>query len=75
MIKTCWFDADGNLINIGDWDDQDQTNPLPDGSYSEEREVAEDDDGGLYVTDLPRPPSLAEQVKQLQGIINAMMMG
>jgi hypothetical protein len=22
MIKKCWFDADGNLINIGEWDTQ-----------------------------------------------------
>ena len=20
MLKTCWFDKDGNLINIGEWD-------------------------------------------------------
>lgn len=70
MIKKCWF-ADGNLINIGEWDTQPERvevsppqydeqgnliseavyetverNPLPDGAYSEEREVIETADGG-----------------------------
>jgi hypothetical protein len=63
MKTICIFDKDGKLINIGDWDYKYETdretgeqivnNPLPDGAYSEEKEVLVDKDGGLYVTKNP----------------------
>jgi hypothetical protein len=56
MTTTCIFNKDGNLINIGDWEYQYKTpdgggelvvaNPLPEGAYSEEREIFVDSDGG-----------------------------
>ena len=92
MIEKCWFDANGNLINIGEWDTMPEQvevgtravivevpddytlqpyerweseipgmkkivrietvfetqirNPIPDGAYSEEREVIQTEDGG-----------------------------
>jgi len=76
MLKTCWFDADGNLINIGEWDTQPEQievrpaqydedgnlisnavyetverNPIPEGAYSEEREVIQTEDGGLALAE------------------------
>ena len=53
-------DADGNLINIGDWQDPVDingvmiANPLPEGAYEEEAEVVTGQDGGLYLADDPR---------------------
>lgn len=49
----CYFDEDGNLINIGEWDFDIaeiegvmvNRNELPKGSYSEEREVKTMEDG------------------------------
>ena len=63
MTTTCIFDKDGNLINIGEWDYQYETpkdgaepvanNPLPEGAYSEEREVFSDADGGRHLAKDP----------------------
>lgn len=58
MTTTCIFDRDGTLINIGEWDEQIEQdgrggfvtkNPLPEGAYSEERDVVQGADGGLYL--------------------------
>lgn len=58
MKKKCIFDKDGNLINIGEWDEQIEIdsngesvarNPLPEGAYSEERDVFQDPERGLYL--------------------------
>lgn len=54
MIMLIYRDKDGNLINIGEWEDKDGLNPLPDGAYSEEAEVVTGFDGGLYLADDPR---------------------
>lgn len=62
MTTICYFDKDGNLINIGDWDFQPSTNdagetvienPLPVGAYSEDREVFQDADGGRFLAKDP----------------------
>jgi hypothetical protein len=63
MTTTCIFDKDGNLLNIGEWDLQLEpavdgaepvaNNPLPEGAYSEEREVFVDEDGGRYLAKDP----------------------
>jgi hypothetical protein len=62
MTTTCIFDASGKLINIGPWDYQYEMpeegdpvvgNPLPEGAYSEEREVFTDEDGGRYIAKDP----------------------
>lgn len=52
-------DADGRVINIGEWDylyaeiepgkDPVATNPLPDGATESDEEVVTGWDGGLYV--------------------------
>ena len=56
MNMTCIFNKNGQLINIGEWDYQNEQNgngetitrnPLPEGAYTEEREVFERADGGL----------------------------
>lgn len=57
-------DANGNVINIGEWDycivrDPDtgedvMHNPLPAGAYEDEAEVVAGWDGGLYLADDPR---------------------
>jgi len=47
-------DKDGNLINIGDWDDVDGANILPDGATEHDAEVVTGYDGGLYLADDPR---------------------
>lgn len=71
MIKTCVFDNNGNLINIGEWDYQIERveiepaeydndgklfkegvyeervmNPMPEGAYTEDREVMYSEDFG-----------------------------
>jgi len=44
-------DKDGNLINIGDWDDNTGKNPLPQGATEHDLEVVTGYDGGLYLAD------------------------
>jgi hypothetical protein len=50
MTTTCIFDASGKLINIGQWE---SSEALPEGAYSEEREVFTDEDGGRYIAKDP----------------------
>ncbi len=47
-------DKDGNLINIGDWNDNQGQNPLPQGATEYDEEVVTGYDGGLYLADDPR---------------------
>lgn len=47
-------DKDGNLINIGDWDDQKGENPFPEGATEHDAEVVIGWDGGKYLSDDPR---------------------
>jgi len=35
MIKKCWFDADGNLINIGEWDTKPEQVEVQPAQYDE----------------------------------------
>ena len=47
-------DKNGNLINIGDWDDQKGENLLPEGATEHDAEVVTGYDGGLYLADDPK---------------------
>jgi len=94
VIKTCVFDADGNLINIGEWDEQIQsieiepaaydeegnliedavyedqpTNPLPAGAYTEEREVVYDERYGWRLADQPAPVSDKDRIEALEAAL------
>ena len=46
--------AQGDCINIGDWDDDKGSNPLPDDAIESDEEVVVGWDGGLYAHDDPR---------------------
>jgi len=47
-------DKDGNLINIGNWDNKEGQNPLPQGATEHDAEVVTGYDGGLYLADDPK---------------------
>lgn len=47
-------DKDGNLINIGEWDDRDGLHPIPESSTEHDLEVVIGYDGGLYLATDPR---------------------
>ncbi|WP_273483566.1 hypothetical protein [Desulforamulus ruminis] len=66
MIKECVFDSSGKLINIGLWDDQGSANPLPEGAYSENREVAYSPDSGWYLVGEPKMPTDKERLEALE---------
>jgi len=42
------------VINIGDWDDKEGTNPLPEGAFEDDAEVVIGYDGGKYMFDDPK---------------------
>jgi len=88
MLKTCVFDADGNLINIGEWDymvqpvqvgvdeetgepiyEDQTTNPLPDGAYTEEREVVYSEEHGWRLADAPVQVSDRERIEALEAAL------
>jgi hypothetical protein len=55
---SCFFDKDGNLINIGPWDYRETTdldgnvilcNPLPEGAIEKDEEVVTNPDGSRSV--------------------------
>jgi exosome complex RNA-binding protein Rrp4 len=52
-IKTIKY-KDGNLINIGDWENKREINPLPENSAESNAEVVVGYNGGLYLADNPR---------------------
>lgn len=66
MIKTCVFDADGKLINIGEWNNFNGENPLPEGVYSEEREVIYSEEHGWRLAGTPVPKSRLELLEESQ---------
>lgn len=45
MLKECVV-LNGQIINIGEWDDQEGKNPLPEGAVIEERGITQNSDGG-----------------------------
>jgi hypothetical protein len=47
-------DKNGNLINIGDWEDMEGANPLPEGAFEDDAEVVVGYDGGKYLFDDPK---------------------
>lgn len=47
-------DADNNLVHIGDWDDQNGLNPIPDDWTETTADIVTGYDGGLYASDDPR---------------------
>jgi len=47
-------DKNGSLINIGNWDDQEGKNPLPEGATEHDAEVVTGYDDGLYLADDPK---------------------
>ena len=59
MKEICYFDKDGNLINIGVWnhkfekpthdEEEIETNPIPDGAYTEEKEIVINEDGSKSI--------------------------
>lgn len=94
MIKTCVFDANGNLINIGEWDymvrpvqvgvdeetgdpiyEDQPTNPLPEGAYTEEREVVYDEVYGWRLADDPEPVSDKERIEALEAALLEVILG
>lgn len=94
MLKTCVFDANGNLINIGEWDymvqpvqvgvdeetgdpiyEEQVTNPLPEGAYTEEREVVYDEVYGWRLADAPTPVSDKERIEALEAALLEVILG
>ncbi|WP_142849679.1 hypothetical protein [Telmatospirillum sp. J64-1] len=47
MKKTVIRNAEGEIINIGPWDDMGGANPLPAGAVVEECKITTDEQGGL----------------------------
>jgi hypothetical protein len=58
--------ANNVVINIGEWDDKDGLNPLPEGATEHDAEVVIGYDGGLYLADDPRRLQPAYQAAQIQ---------
>lgn len=98
MKKTCVFDSNGKLINIGEWDYRYEeveiepakfddngniikeavkeivaTNPLPDGAYTEEREVYYDPDRGWYLAGTVPSPTPEERLAAMESAILSLM--
>ena len=70
MMKECVV-LNGKVINIGPWDDMDGTNPMPEGAVIEEREVAQDADGGWYVVGVERPETPSQKITRLESELAA----
>lgn len=68
MRKECVI-LNGQVINIGPWDDMGGTNPLPEGAVVEEREVAQGEDGGWYVVGESRPKTPQERITELEQLV------
>lgn len=68
-IKKPCVILNGEVINIGPWDDLDGTNPMPEGAIIEEREVEQGEDGGWYVVGETRPKTPQEEINELKQLI------
>lgn len=56
MIKPCVV-LEGKVINIGEWDDLDGTNPMPEGAVVEEREFEYTEEYGWREVGYVEPPT------------------
>lgn len=70
MRKECVI-LNGQVINIGPWDDMGGINPMPDGAVIEEREIEIGPDGGLYVVGEPRPETPEQKIARLESELTA----
>jgi hypothetical protein len=64
MIKKCVV-LNGKVINIGEWDDMNGTNPMPEGATIEEHDFEYDPDHGWYEVGKEGEFEIAELKKQL----------
>lgn len=74
-IKTCVFDSNGKLINIGPWDDLGGQNPLPEGAYTEEREVEYDPERGWYEVGTVATPTDKERIRIIENALLEILLG
>lgn len=99
MMKICFFDTKGNLINIGEWDYQEVQeevspavineetgeviehavyetvirNPMPEGAFSEEREVSQDSSGGWYIPGQMKEPTVEERLQAAEDAVTLLL--
>jgi hypothetical protein len=72
MIKECVV-LNGKVINVGPWDDQGGSNPIPDGAVVEERDFEYHPDRGWYEVGNPAIPTAEERLEALEMAMLAML--
>lgn len=70
MQKPCVV-LNGQIINIGPWDDQNGENPLPEGAEIVEMEVEQDEMGGWYVVGHEPPEAPQQKIARLEAELAA----
>ena len=74
MIKSCVV-LNGKIINIGEWDDMNGGNPMPEGAVIEERDFEHDEDRGWYEVGTYPEPTAQERIEALEAAILEVILG
>ena len=74
MIKKCVV-LNGKIINIGEWDDMNGTNPMPEGAVIEERDFEYDEDRGWYEVGTYPEPTAQERIEALEAALLEVVLG
>ena len=74
MIKSCVV-LNGKIINIGEWDDLNGENPMPEGAVIEERDFEYDEDRGWYEVGTYPEPTAQERIEALEAALLEVVLG
>ena len=74
MMKSCVV-LNGEIINIGEWDDMNGGNPMPEGAVIEERDFEYDEDRGWYEVGTYPEPTAQERIEALEAALLEVVLG
>lgn len=74
MMKKCVV-LNEKIINIGEWDDLNGENPMPEGAVIEERDFEYDEDRGWYEVGTYPEPTAQERIEALEAALLEVVLG
>lgn len=74
MMKKCVV-LNEKIINIGEWDDLNGENPMPEGAVIEERDFEYDEDRGWYEVGTYPEPTAQERIEAIEAALSEVVLG
>lgn len=74
MMKKCVV-LNEKIINIGEWDDLNGENPMPEGATVEERDFDYDPNRGWYEVGTLQEPTAQERIEAIEAALLEVVLG